>query len=644
MFLSSVLRLSILGEPLLKPSQPSPYRLFLYEASLNLIFWIYLLCLILLACAGTFMMYRKRWNAGSNTLLYTIGFLLIFCSYDLQKITEIERLLNMSARITGPREKQRFWEGRFFPWNKKNGRKFPFEKGLSGLVDGYDSLPRFRVEQVSPGQINEVPSLRKSAPELRNVEDVVGIGNVNVVKRMGYNRNTVPVISKVEDSAYKMLGPRQNPTTEKKKVELIVKDNVKRNKPAASGEFSRGYNNALARDVDEREREETPFKNLLRLFEFKSATDEILKKHVLDLRETEKRVKADMDQFTEMFKKFMKEAEKIELEMLAFNAPTKYLNMVFNELRTEVKKYFNSLPEPKIHHEVPIYLSALMKNYNGANTGNINTDGIRPIIRYDNYMVLLFIIQVLCCLFLFIAVLVRLDVVIFTMRPIVSICLIATVMLNVVLLLTGQMLDRNCKAATVEGCNFNQILNRVDRATKSEMMTRINGLERELEMVIEETNRTTKILKKYIEDVIGENVNSKISVFSNLFNKITFVYEDFNHLTGNKVNKDEFYSYIRMMNKSLEGIATLLRLSEYRDMVDIYANELAFSFWLRADREIIIRSIKDIIEARPSAGIGMSRKWCVNALQSICDARDGTDYLFSLIFFGGPVFLFLLYL
>lgn len=642
MFLSSVLRLSILGEPLLKPPQSSPLRLFVYEAASNLVFDIYLASTLLLLCAGVVVMLYRRPRNETSLLLYVIGFLLIFLSYNLQKAVEINSLLDVSTKTSGSTENRWFWQRWFSNRDGGKGR----DRGVTSFFSRMD-FSSFLVKHVahsSPGPLVDSSRVSPSLDRGRRTTDPRG--GVVVVEDDGQNRGT---------RGNQVGHVKENPLTESKGVQLVA------GKGAAGRDGERGVllpgkgfssleSNELSFDTPDDGRvgrRETVLKNLLRLFEFKLTTDESLGKHILDLNNTRKHVNAAMNEFVEAFKMFMKEAEKIETEMLAFNAPIRYLDISLNELRAEIEKYFSNLPNLKTHPEIPTYLSALERNYRRSDgRGDVAAGDVGPAMRYENYIVVFFIVQVICCLVLFIAVLTKVDIAVAILKPVVSVFLIAAFLFNTLLLLNGQILDRNCKSGTVKGCSFTQGLVResIGGSRRPEMMSVASDLGRQLQTMIEDTDKVVGTLKLYVQDIIDEKVSTKVSVFSSLFNKILFVYEDFGHLTRNKVNRDGFYEHIRVMNGALESITTLLGLSGHREVADIYAKEAAFLFWLKADKNVIVRSIRDVTETGPRGEHGASRRWCVNALERVCDAKDETDSLFTLVFVGSPVFLFLLYL
>lgn len=599
MFLGYLLRLLMLGEPLLKPAQPSPSRLFAYELASNLVFDVYVAALVALFFAGTFLVLYKRRRSESGSLLYIIGFLLIFCSYNLQRVAEIGRLLNRSV---GPSSQRRwFWEG----WMQGGD-----SKGAASLLSRIRSL----------GSIMEARLHSTS----KHVLVMPGL--------------TEPGATRLRSEGLCDASVQQNPKTEV--VLSACMDDPQSTAELEAGTEAEYPKQSLPAKTGRMERREALLKDLLRLFESKVATDEKLKRRVAGLRSTQRQVEAAMDEFSKAFRKFMDDSGKIQKEMVAFNASTRYLDIVFGELKTEIDKYFSNLPDTAIRRDVSTYLSTLIRNYHVPGEENWSAGDVAPILRYKDYVMFFLVVLVVLSLLLFVASLVRLDAAVAVLRPVVSMCLIVAVVFNAVLLLNGQMLDRNCKSGAVKGCSFTQTLS--TSGDRQSGTSRRSGLNGSLERMLLETSRVSERLGCYVRDVASEKVGVKVSAFYNLFGKILFVQDDFCHLTSGKVNKDAFYDNIRIMSRALESVTVLLNGSRHVELVDIHAAEAGFAFWLRATRESIVGTVRNVTEVNPKSQNAMSTEWCVDALQSVCEARDEIDALFTLMFFGGPVFLALL--
>ncbi|CAD26285.1 hypothetical protein [Encephalitozoon cuniculi GB-M1] len=624
MFLASRLRLFILGEPLLRPSQPSPFQLFMQETRSNVRFDIYLLVLLVIACLGLALAFFRNSRDGGNALLYAIGFLLIFCSYNLQKVIEANRMLNKSVPHTDAAESSWSWRRWIPPWGIKLGSSLRIAHGSSLLSNaGLLGLPEKTgmASRMSPYAV----------PHGIEQEKLEG---VNPSPEEASRKSGSLVTSRRESPGTRT---EENPSI-RKRDNLEADDSSSDHQKSPVLKIARP--SIANRRMDSAEKKEALLGNLMKIFQLKVETDESLQRHVLNLKNIEMQVNKILEEFTKVFKIFMKEAEKIESEMVGFNASTRYLNISLNELKVEIKKYFSNLPKSRASREIPNYLSTLARNYH--NNEDIGSGDMGPMIRYESCMMFLLAVQMVLCLLLFLAALAKLDAVTSILRPVVSVGLVVVTLLSAVFLLSGQMLDRSCKSGSVRGCSFTPAL--IDGVKRLEVVSKADDLEDQLDAILKETGYVTEALSLYVKAMMDTRVNAKMSVFSNLFNKILFVYDDFGHLTKKKVDKNTFYGYIKIMSRLLENIASLLEFSEQKDMVDIYVNERAFLFWLNADKGSVVESIREITEAGPIDRSGMPPKWCVNALQGICDAKDSVDALFLLTLIGGPIFLFLLYL
>lgn len=626
MFLASKLRLMILEEPLLRPSQPSPLRLLVQEAMSNIRFDVYLLVLLAVVCLGLAFILLKRPRDEGNALLYTMGFLLIFCSYNLQKAIEINKMLSRSISHPDPAGNGWSWGKWLNPWGMRLGSSLGVNPG-SHLLSSTGFLRASAKDGAAP-QMASYMSSHEEGLEKPRVEDPA------LKEGVTKKNSSLVALTKKSPSHH----GKENPRVRRHRPSIVIPSRGRQTPSDSMVEISR----APAIDVLARggEKKEGVLRNLMKIFQFKMETDESLQRRVLALRATEIQVNKVLEEFVKVFKLFMKEAEKIESEMVAFNASTRYLGISLNDLKMEIRKCFSNLPEVGINREVPSYLSTLSRNYHGSE----DTSGgdVSPIARYERYVVLFLMVQVVLCLFLFLAALAKVEAAISVLRPVVSISLMGMALASAVLLLSGQMLDRSCKSGSVKGCSFTPTL--IDGVKRLEVVSRSDDLRTQLEAVVKESSQVAQTLGIYVKDMMDTRVNAKISVFSNLFNKVFFVYDDFDHLTGGKVDKDVFYGYIRMMSKLLENIAGLLDASGQKGMVDLYAGEKAFLFWLNADKDSVVESIRRITEAGPSHRSGMPSRWCVGALQSICDSKDEVDDMFVLALAGAPAFLLLLYL
>ncbi|KAG5859403.1 hypothetical protein KMI_07g12470 [Encephalitozoon hellem] len=625
MFLASKLRLLILGEPLLRPSQLSPFRLFVQETRTNLKFDIYLFLLLLVACFGILLMFFRSPRDRSNGLLYIVGFLLIFCSYNLQKVIEANRTLNKLVVQPNSSKNTQSWTSWMNPWKARFMDSFGIShesyllsntnlsgiEGKNGTVAHLASYKIFSGEERGGGSTRANPSTKGRSFGERN----------SPVAAKNEARDTRMEESTLEDGSYEVSDP-SNGTPEE---HYLFKDSKLP---------------TISRRVDSAGKKEALLENLMKIFQFKAETDENLEKHLLNLRSIEAQVNRILEEFFKIFKAFMKEAEKIESEMVEFNASTRYLNISANELKAEIKKCFFDLPKFRANRDVPNYLSTLARNYQDSE--DIESGDMRPIIRYENFMMFLLVVEMILSLLLFLAALAKLETATYILKPVVSVGLIVVTLLSVIFILNGQMLDRTCKSGAIKGCSFTPTL--TDGVKRLEVVSKADNLEGQLGLVIKESERIAEVLRLYVKSMIDTKVNAKISVFSNLFNKILFVYDDFEHLTKRKVDKSTFYSYIKMMSRLLENIGSLLEFSERKDMVDIYVSEKAFLFWLNAEKRSVVESIRKITEAGPADRSGMPPKWCSNALESVCDARNEVDALFLLTLLGGPAFLAFLYL
>ncbi|AFN82752.1 hypothetical protein EROM_031300 [Encephalitozoon romaleae SJ-2008] len=624
MFLASKLRLLILREPLLRPSQLSPFQLFIQEARTNLRFDIYLFLLLLMICFGIVLIFFRSPRDRSSTLLYIVGFLLIFCSYNLQKVIEANRTLNKSVVQPNTTKNTWSWASWMSSWRARLTN--PFGIGHKSYLLSNTNLPSLERKGGTVPYLVSYKILPESEKG-KSTEVNPSIGGSGLKKG-----NSLATLKRedqgvrLEESTFKEGKYLEGRPSNSVLQEHYIPKNPK------SLTISRRDGNTGEKEV--------LLGNLMKIFQFKAETDENLQKHLLNFRSIEAQVSKILEEFSKIFKPFMKEAEKIEGEMVEFNASTRYLNISVNELKTEIGKWFFDLPKFKASREVPNYLSTLARNY--QNSEGIENGDMSPIIRYENFMMFLLVVEMILSLLLFLSVLAKLEIAAYILKPVVSVGLIVVTLLSVIFLLNGQMLDRTCKSGAIKGCSFTPTL--IDGVKRLQIVSKADDLEGQLGVILKESEYITEVLRLYVRTMIDTRVNAKISVFSNLFNKILFVYDDFDNLTKRKVDKSTFYNYIKMMSRLLENIASLLELSERKDMVDIYANEKAFLFWLNAEKGAVVESIREITEAGPADRSGMPPKWCSNALESICDARNGVDTLFLLTMLGGPAFLVLLYL
>lgn len=575
-------------------------------------------------CFGIVLIFFRSPRDRSSTLLYIVGFLLIFCSYNLQKVIESNRTLNKSVLQSNPTKNTWSWAAWMNSWRTRLTNPFRIDHksyllsntNLSGPGGKSGTVPHLASYQILPESEEEKST--EANPSIRGS----GLGKGNSLVALKRENQNIRVEESIFKEGNHLEGNPSNSVLQEHYMPKNPKSLTINRRDGSTG------------------KKEVLIGNLMKIFQFKAETDESLQKHLLNFKSVETQVSKILEEFSKIFKPFMKEAEKIEGEMVEFNASTRYLNISANELKAEIKKCFFDLPKFKANREIPNYLSTLARNY--QNSESVESGDIGPIIRYENFMMFLLVVEMVLSLLLFLAVLAKLEVAAYILKPAVSVGLIVVTLLSVIFLLNGQMLDRTCKSGAIKGCSFTPTL--IDGVKRLEVVSKADDLEGQLGLILKESEYITEVLRLYVRTMIDTRVNAKISVFSNLFNKILFVYDDFDNLTKRKVDKNTFYNYIKMMSRLLENIASLLELSERKDMVDIYANERAFLFWLNGEKGAVVESIREITEAGPPDRSGMPPKWCSNALESICDARNAVDILFLLTLLGGPVFLSLLYL
>jgi len=655
MQLASNIRLYILGEPLLKPSQHSPQDLFVLEFPSNATFDAYLATVVILMCIGIWLVVFKRPREDGTSLLYVIGFMLIFCSYCLQKAIELNKLINKATIDAEVPEQEWFWRKWIYPRSQNHAviadRNAHAESGIlehnTGGISSYLTLI-FNSKDTKANRRNTVSvnAQRKhndqgKAESMHSVQrSIVGTD----VSGCAGKKSSLECTKETDSIGV------ENPSLHQYATDMMLSTSSMHTDPKHSGSGSRLVTSlydeklAFANSFETMsgaeskvEKREVTLRNLMRIFEYKYKIDEDLKKHTSIIRKAEAQTNKILEEFSVTFQAFMKEAEKIEMEMIGFNASTRYLRISFNELKAEIKKYFYGVPDVVALNGVLQYLSRLEENYHKESEGK---GDVGAAVEYEGYFLLYIAIQTGCCLLFFMAVLLKIRSGITVLRPVVSIFLILGMLISILFLLSAQMLDRDCKSGSVNGCNFTHTFVRevegVEASKKGE-------LKEQLDVMAINSRMLSNELQAYVLRIADANFSSKMAVFSNLFNKIMFVYDDFEHLTAKKVKKDEFYGYVKMMNRQLEVIGKYLDVSVQKDMIGIYAEENAFSFWLDTDKDSVVELVRTITGLDAEDSEGMPSRWCVDALQAICDAKDVFDSLFMLMLAAGPAFLALLY-
>ncbi|TBU16428.1 hypothetical protein CWI41_030270 [Ordospora colligata] len=650
MLLASKIRIYILGEPLLKPPQHSPQDLFLLEFPSNAAFDVYLATVIIFVCIGAWLVAIKKTREDGTSLLYVIGFMLIFCSYCLQKAVELNKLISKATVDTDVPEQKWFWTKWLYPSSE--------DYNVTTYQNGYAES---NILEHSMGKISSYLTLIFNNKGT-NSDGNNAVNGIDKIKFESMNSTHTQIAST----------DRSRCTDKKSSLECVETiDRIRIENPSLNQytsdmmvstssintdtKHSDSSNNALTSLHDEKlafvnsfetmngtedkaEKREITLRNLMRIFEYKHKVDEDLKRHTDNIRKAEAQTNKILDEFSSTFQAFMKEAQKIEMEMIGFNASTRYLRISLNELKAEIKKYFDGVPEVVTFNGVSQYLTKLEENYHKESEGK---GDVGAAVEYEGYALVYIAIQTGLCLLFFIAVLLKIRPGVAILRPIISILLILGILISVLFLFSAQMLDRDCKSGSVNGCNFSHTFVREIRGTDT---SKKGELKSQLDAMAVNGRTLLNELRTYVLRTADANVSSKIAVFSNLFNKIMFVYDDFEHLTAKKVNKEEFYGYVKMMNRQLEVIGRYLDVSVQKDMIEIYAEENAFSFWLDTEKDLIVELVQAITGLDADESEGKPSRWCVDALQAVCDAKDGFDSLFMLMFVAGPAFLALLYI
>jgi hypothetical protein len=627
MYLASKLRTVLVGESLIVPPQRSPWRLFLYELSINRIFALYVALLLLTAVLVIYLLCKKRMRHTSTVMLYIVGFMLIYTSFCLQKISEINMLLRSSVKPKEESTAERTESFKDAPGNENSffglliGAKHSFHgMRLSGLRLGEDLRSGGALRESSGRRIDRC---KEKAKKTEIAEDSMPTKKANpnvahvIVEESRPKEETYRHSGRAPSEEGTALGP----------VDTHMLSTIKFRSTQSRGAYT-----------NEKERY---LRRLLEVFEFKVGTDQSLQSYAANLSKVQKQVEYGKLEFSKALSEFLKEASKIDTELLSFDVSIKHLDSLEDELNTEIAKFFAPIPTTKIHYEVPVYLNVLIRNY--ASRGAPASGRLGPIIRYEVYVKVVLFIQTLCCLALFIAILVHFDPLSRILKPTVVVCLLLTALFNLMLLMDAQMLDRNCVSGAVEGCRFSQSL--VDRTVNnpktSEMMSRFEELDAQLSALIKDSDDKASALKSHIENIVSEDVAYKALVFNNLFDKLIFIEEDFDHLTGGKADKGRIYRSVHKMREELENIMNDLKQTRYRDTIDLFASESAFGFWLKTQKESALNGIKKVMEMNVDKRSSMPAKWCFAALQNVCYARDAAEDLFALIFIACPVFLFL---
>jgi len=155
---------------------------------------------------------------------------------------------------------------------------------------------------------------------------------------------------------------------------------------------------------------------------------------------------------------------------------------------------------------------------------------------------------------------------------------------------------------------------------------------------LEKTNnnldQSISISKGYFEREHKRNFDLQCSLILNLFENILFVKEDFNKLTGGKIETNSFYLNLEAMVNLLKQIQEEFLILDEKRILLFYTRQILFQDYLQREREEILESFKE--------GEKEERE-CFEQKRVLCDRKNFVIRLyFSLIFgslFGLGVFM-----
>ncbi|KAF9764967.1 hypothetical protein NGRA_0114 [Nosema granulosis] len=606
------IRVRILGSSLVIPNTNDIFTLFVYEFKNSFPFLLYLAFVVLFIISSCWLGWRR---SKKTYLLYTLGFSLIFCAFVLQKSTSIELKKNSKTSFLTSNEKTT--ASVLHSFLKKSKRIYHKVENLIGVDKGSLLLGN---QKTSPSKI--------------------GISNLKV---LGNDKDLV-LISQHKKGHHNIKHTTKNNKKNDVKNVICVEPKVNTKESHIKDEdCKKSYNEKQSRITND-----STIDYLIKLQEvFVDQKENMigLKRLINNLSQLESKSKEEMTSFKVNFDDFMKRGKVIETEMLGFNAPIRFLPAEYENLINEIDKYFyltKHLKNEKFNPIPLIYVENILKTrkiLDGRNNEEIiNTDKVYKHIKYIKILALVLTLLIIAN---FVVVLLDISALHIFISPCLSLVFCLFIISGIVALLDAQILDRNCKTGTVKDCNFDldKSNDYVQNIRRTEFLTQSEVFKNDVHESLKGSEKRTYELNNYIRVLMKDRLYEKIEVFVNLFDKIIFVNENFDDLTGHKIDSDSFYVNIRNMIKSLEAIKNMFSEDLKEEALKIFTNELKYCYFILKQKDEIVSKTKSIILGKTQRKSNKKVKGCLKVLEELCITRDKLDEIFLFITIFSPLLL-----
>ncbi|ORD99120.1 hypothetical protein A0H76_1380 [Hepatospora eriocheir] len=462
-------------------------------------------------------------------------------------------------------------------------------------------------------------------------------GSNNLINKISNNLLEVPMndINDTEDS---------NTDNNKRKLftEMVSAKQSKMNTKYNFG--LKNLKNSFDFDDDE---DDLYMSKIVKTFEEENDSNKKMSEIVDIMKSGSVTLKNLLKKFDKIFDCFYCESMKIEKEMSSFNANIKNFNLDAKEIQNDIKiginlcKTVENLVNKPSTDNISSLFGIKSKNDN-RNKNNTQVDNVDTSLTI---LTIYFIIQISLFLYFIVTIICGFDFSIL-LRIMIFLCLVLDITLGVYIMIYSHFLDKICVVGNVNGCRstftngFAEFaattglnLKTVNKSQKDKMYSEINRIQTQTDNYMIE-------ISNYIEFDPIQKFKIKQVQFNNMFDKIEFIFEDFDNLTNHKVDKENFFKLIKKLKKVLEDIGLTLETQiTMKDVLKIYSREVAFLAFIKSEKENLYRQVDKQMTRSRMLNMSDTEKDCWNHKRMVCHYKKIADNLWAYLLIGGLVLI-----
>ncbi|KAI5147953.1 hypothetical protein ENBRE01_0013 [Enteropsectra breve] len=610
MAIFDLIRTKILGNPVRIAPDASLYSIFTAALFDSLAFQIYLgIFALLIVCWVVIFILRKS-SDNSRRLLYTTGAFIVFSALAAKYNSNINRDLKSRTDSHTLLVK----------------KSFPNSTGdlYHSVLQLFQSLKASggnKASMLQPTKVHNIANLESTQkPQSSNDDDTQEMESTN-------NEPNASKSSAVQSGSllHKNIDAIAEPSQEESQVEVLTVQD----EPGCTGKEL----HCLSEQVQGKTITSESLSRVKEEFEENTREAEYLNSLANKFTNTEKNI----SDFKATFSIFYKIAMSIKNEMASFNAYPEYYKYEAQDMVTYAENVLKITSASK-------FITYSKK---------IQQQGRRPVVEavasqpYSEsklifYSHAYFCICVVSGLIIAACLLCKIKYTAI-IKNILNVMLLIDAVLSLVYMVYAQKMHRGCILGFTGECDDHSetdFLNIVSQSNIDLGNTADIQATNILEKIEANARSTANALKTYLSSRDSELFQMKAVSLLNFFDKINFVYDDFDNLTHNKVDKNEFYSLINKMNGNIRNIQKTIAEIKRDKLMDFYSREIAFSQIIESEK-MRARGPFSVRDGDVSQKLHLQQESCQAARANICHISVISDKIWCMLGMFSLITLFI---